>query len=182
MPGYRTRTVIGACVVIAAACARQPESDAQDSEARGTTSAPTAAAPAATAPPASATPPGVRLTIARHPDLGAFLGDATGRALYMLEEDPAGESTCYEMCAAIWPPLMAGQGTPTAGDSGVREERIGAVQRRGAGAQVAYNRRPLYYYNGGRAAWRDERAARGGLVGRMVPDEPDWTARRGSRG
>ncbi|MFN2563582.1 MAG: hypothetical protein ABR499_01055 [Gemmatimonadaceae bacterium] len=90
----------------------------------------------------------MRVSVGRTDQYGAFLTDGNGRSLYLLEEDRAGQSTCYEMCAVIWPPLLAGQSPATAADSTVRASLLGRVPRRGGGAQVTYNGHPLYYYLG----------------------------------
>lgn len=149
MPRHRTKLIAGTFLLGVAACEGQQASRAsQGARPSDTTAAPSVVAPSGATPAASATAPGVRLSVARSPEHDAFLTDASGRALYMLEEDAAGASSCYEMCAAIWPPLMAGQGTPFAGDSAVRRALIGTAQRRGGGAQVTYNGQPLYYYMG----------------------------------
>jgi predicted lipoprotein with Yx(FWY)xxD motif len=97
---------------------------------------------------AAAASPSVRVGVGRTPELGVFLTDGNGRSLYLLEEDGAGESTCYEMCAAIWPPLLAGTATPTPADPTVRANLLGTIARRGGGSQVTYNGHPLYYYLG----------------------------------
>ena len=117
--------------------------------------APAGSAPASTpasAPAAPAAAPaasvGIRISVTRSAAHGAYLTTADGRALYLLEEDPRGASTCYDMCAAIWPPLLAGQGPPVAADSAVRSNVLGTIERRGGGLQVTYNGQPLYAYLG----------------------------------
>lgn len=107
-----------------------------------------AVAPAAGSPAPAGSGAGTRIGVARSAAHGAYLTTADGRALYLLEEDPRGTSTCYEMCAAIWLPLLAGQGPPVAADSAVRGNLLGTVERRGGGLQVSYNGQPLYLYLG----------------------------------
>lgn len=102
----------------------------------------TTAAVAATAPPTT------RVGAARSPEHGVYLATADGRALYLLEEDVRGSSSCYEMCAAIWPPFLAGPTAPIASDPAVRTTLLGTVPRRGGGLQVSYNGQPLYLYLG----------------------------------
>ena len=109
-------------------------------------SAPAVAPPAGSAPATSAS--GTPVGIARSAEHGAYLATAEGRALYILEEDPRGSSTCYEMCAAIWPPFLASQGAPVAVDSAVRTSLLGTIQRQGGGSQVSYNGQALYLYLG----------------------------------
>ena len=112
---------------------------------RSDSSAP-AVAPAAGVPAGAGA--GARVSAARNVAHGAYLTTADGRALYVLEEDPRGASTCDEMCAAIWPPLLVGQGPLTAGDSAVRGNLLGTIERRGGGSQVSYNGQALYLYLG----------------------------------
>lgn len=99
-------------------------------------------------PPAATATTELRVGVRRTPELGAFLTDGNGRSLYLLEEDRGGESSCYEMCAAIWPPLLAGTAIPTSADAAVRRDLLKSVPRRGGGSQVTYNGHPLYYYLG----------------------------------
>lgn len=140
------------------ACERGP-ADGQANAARGDT-ARRAPAPAATpagtatatgAPTTGATPApgaGIRVSVARSDQHGAYLVGGSGRALYLLEEDGTGQSTCVEMCAVVWPPLLAGAAAPAAGDSAVQSRLLGSVARPGGGNQVTYGGRPLYFYIG----------------------------------
>ena len=105
-------------------------------------------APAPAPRSASAVATGPRLGVRRSSEYGIFLTDAAGRALYLLEEDMRGASTCYEMCAVIWPPLLAGQTQPSVADTALAANLLGTVERRGGGRQVTYDGRPLYYYMG----------------------------------
>lgn len=134
----------------------------------GAGSTPTPSAPSG-APTTSAAVPvvaetGTRIGAATSAAYGAYLTTADGRALYLLEEDPRGVSTCYEMCTAIWPPLLAGQGPPIAADSAVRKNLLGTIARRGGGSQVSYNGQPLYLYLG------DAGAGQGQTRGHHVED------------
>lgn len=86
------------------------------------------------------------LTIANTQEYGPYLADQAGRALYLLEDEPKGQSTCYGQCAEEWPPLLASNGSAEAGNPAVREDLIGTIQRRDGSTQVTYNGHPLYYY------------------------------------
>jgi predicted lipoprotein with Yx(FWY)xxD motif len=130
---------------------------ADDAPASRTAAADTTARQQATAPQgnqpgtSSSAPtvaPGASVGIARSDQLGAYLTDGNGRSLYLLEEDQAGQSTCYEMCVVIWPPFLAGASKPTSADPAVQSNLIGSVPRQGGGAQATYNGHPLYYYLG----------------------------------
>jgi predicted lipoprotein with Yx(FWY)xxD motif len=76
-------------------------------------------------------------------DLGVILVDADGMTLYMFDQDPPGESACYDGCAATWPPLI--DDGPVAGD-GVDASLLGTTERDDGAIQVTYNDMPLYYF------------------------------------
>ena len=94
---------------------------------------------------------GPGLSLGHSPVLGLYLADASGRALYMVESDVEGTSTCYGRCPVIWPPVLV-TAAPVAVDSLVDAERIGTVRRRDDMHQATYNRHPLYYYLGDSAS------------------------------
>jgi len=76
--------------------------------------------------------------------LGLILVDTKGRTLYDFVKDKGPMSTCYDACAALWPPLFT-KGNPHAGH-GVRAALLGTTKRRDGGLEVTYNHHPLYYY------------------------------------
>jgi predicted lipoprotein with Yx(FWY)xxD motif len=77
---------------------------------------------------------------------GEHLVGPAGRPLYMFTADTQGrQSTCYDRCAEVWPPMLTEE-RPQYGDQGVRQELLGTVERRGGGRHVTYNGWPLYYY------------------------------------
>lgn len=77
---------------------------------------------------------------------GAYLTDAEGRALYLLEGESADESRCYDACAAEWPPFLAENGAPPANAVGLDAE-FGTLQRTDGTTQLTYGGHPLYYYH-----------------------------------
>ena len=103
-----------------------------------TAQAPTVA-PGETPPPVSAA-----IRVAQHPELGAILTDAAGRTLYLFTSDERGVSTCYQGCAAAWPPLLTVD-DPIAGD-GADAFVIGTTTRDEGTTQVTYNGWPLYRF------------------------------------
>ncbi|MBW3573031.1 MAG: hypothetical protein KY467_18195 [Gemmatimonadetes bacterium] len=100
----------------------------------------------ATGTPGEPVEGGAELTVGAQ-EYGEYIADQKGRPLYMFTADSAGQSNCYDRCAQMWPPLLAPQGTPTAGSTDVRPRLIGTVQRRDGAAQVTYGGHPLYYYH-----------------------------------
>jgi predicted lipoprotein with Yx(FWY)xxD motif len=147
--GRAAAAMLAATVVGMTGCERQTPAD---TPARAASTGATAAAPAAPAaapaPQTAGTAVGPRVGVTRTPQYGAFLTDGNGRALYLLEEDSRDGSACAGMCAAIWPPFLAGQGRPTAADSAVRASLLGTADRPGGAKQVTYGGQPLYYYLG----------------------------------
>jgi len=97
---------------------------------------------AATATDTTQGPP---VQVRAHPELGDILVDAEGMTLYMYDADTqgAGSSTCYDGCAAAWPPLT-GDGGTAVGD-GVAAE-LTTFERSTEATQVAANGWPLYYW------------------------------------
>jgi len=83
-------------------------------------------------------------------DLGSILVDADGRTLYAFLPDEGGTSTCYDDCAANWPPLTV-EGDPVAGD-GADAGLLGTTEREDGSVQVTYGGWPLYRYAADMAA------------------------------
>jgi len=73
-----------------------------------------------------------------------YLTDGDGRSVYIYLRDGQGESSCYDVCAENWPPVVV-NGEPAAGD-GVIESMISTVERTDGTTQLAYNGWPLYYH------------------------------------
>ncbi len=81
---------------------------------------------------------------AESPNLGPYLVDAKGMTLYMYTMDSTNTSTCYDACAAVWPPVLT-EGAPLAG-SGVKGNLLSTTTRIDGATQVTYNGHPLYYF------------------------------------
>ena len=82
-----------------------------------------------------------------HSELGEIIVDEDGFVVYMFDSDEqgAGESTCYDDCADVWPPLLLDE--EPIGDRAVAAEMT--LFERGDGSmQVAANGWPLYYFSG----------------------------------
>jgi predicted lipoprotein with Yx(FWY)xxD motif len=77
-------------------------------------------------------------------EFGSMLFGPDDQAIYIFENDPKGETVCYDECAEAWPPVFT-DGKPTAG-KGIRESLLGTVKRRDGRMQVTYAGKPLYYY------------------------------------
>ncbi len=77
-------------------------------------------------------------------EFGKMLFDSNKQAIYIFENDPKGESVCYDECAKAWPPVFT-DGEPVA-DKGVKASLLGTVKRRDGKLQVTYAGKPLYFY------------------------------------
>lgn len=94
-----------------------------------------------TAPTETEAPAAAGLGVAESSD-GEHLVDADGNSLYLFVPDEQGASTCYDSCAATWPPLEG----PLEAGAGVDPDMVGTVTRDDGVEQVTYNGWPLYLY------------------------------------
>jgi len=67
-----------------------------------------------------------------------------GMSLYLFEPDERSASTCYDACAAAWPPLITDGAPKAEGDA--KASLLGAAARKDGAMQVTYNGWPLYYF------------------------------------
>jgi predicted lipoprotein with Yx(FWY)xxD motif len=83
--------------------------------------------------------------VAKESPFGRVLFDANGQAIYVFEIDAKNRSNCMsEECVEAWPPVLTQQ-RPSAGE-GVDARLLGTIRRSDGNLQVAYNGRPLYFY------------------------------------
>lgn len=98
------------------------------------------------------------LTVGHNDEYDAFVATGNGRPLYAFAEDIQGGpehpavSDCYDVCAEMWPPMLAGEGEPAVG-AGLDPDLLGTTERRDGSRQITYDGWPLYRY------FRDERPA-----------------------
>jgi predicted lipoprotein with Yx(FWY)xxD motif len=92
---------------------------------------------------AGATTPTVLVTT--NATFGPILTTGSGFALYTLDTDHNGQSTCHGGCAAVWPPLNVPAGTVPSGGPGVTGTVGDSLQTNGT-YQVTYNGSPLYTF------------------------------------
>src|SRR5690606_17088806 len=91
----------------------------------------------------------VIINLAESSEIGAYLVDQNGMALYLVVPAAQGPSTCYDDCATNWPPVTveSADALPTLGE-GLDSSLVGTVERDDGTLQVTYNGWPLYYYLG----------------------------------
>jgi predicted lipoprotein with Yx(FWY)xxD motif len=75
-------------------------------------------------------------------DLGTILTGPGGLTAYIFTADTEGESTCYDECAALWPPIPAD--APIG--SGLDAAMFGSTTRTDGSEQLTVNGLPLYLY------------------------------------
>jgi predicted lipoprotein with Yx(FWY)xxD motif len=103
----------------------------------------------AAAPPARRVTPDYVVSLGTVRGIGRVLVDGKGRTLYLYEPDHRGRSTCVEICAKQWPPLVLPKGVtrPEAG-KGVLVRLLGTTRRPNGSLQVTYAGWPLYLWQG----------------------------------
>lgn len=84
------------------------------------------------------------LTVATAGAAGPYLANAAGNALYALAGNVDG-SKCIGPCLEAWPPVLATDGMPNAGEN-VQPTLMSTIKRSDGPLQVAYNRYPLHRY------------------------------------
>lgn len=146
MNPYPILAAVAACLALAGCGDAEPEEQTGTAQGTAVQAAPQDTAAGVPAPGSEPMEGGSELTVNGSARYGDYVADRTGRALYLFTADSAGQSRCYDQCAALWPPLLAPQGTPTAGSDQLQAPLIGTTQRRDGSAQVTYNGHPLYYY------------------------------------
>lgn len=152
---FRPEWMVGALLVAALAGCKQYDSPTtQTSPATSdrtatpsTTSGATGAPGPAAASPVSdqANQAGAGLDVADSSN-GTYLVDGTGRALYMLQADAKGASSCYDACTTKWPPLLAPQHGSRAPGPSIKSSAIVNIQRTDGFVQVSYQGHPLYHF------------------------------------
>lgn len=120
-------------------------------------------ADAVEAPESDASEAPSMLEVASNAEYDGYLADGEGRALYLLESDAPGESSCTDACAETWPPYVVEAGARMAGNPELRQELLGTTSRDDGTTQLTYGGHPLYYYS--------EDTGAGDVNGQEVTDE-----------
>jgi predicted lipoprotein with Yx(FWY)xxD motif len=98
--------------------------------------------PTTTAGTGTTTPQTVNGIHGSDTSLGTVLANPDGFTLYAFTNDTAGESTCYDACADLWPAVSAD--TPIASD--LDATLFGSTTRTDGSEQLTVDGRPLYTY------------------------------------
>jgi predicted lipoprotein with Yx(FWY)xxD motif len=138
-----------AVIAIVAACS-SPSGAASPSAAAPSVApseAPASEAPASEAPASEAPAAGMvtELKVAES-SLGQIITDGAGMTLYGFTPDEAGTPTCYDDCAAAWPPALADDATAVTAGAGLDASKLSTVDRTDGGKQLKYGTWTLYYF------------------------------------
>ena len=134
-----------------------------------------------TAPAASQPAGGVaKLATAEVGDLGKVVVDGTGRTVYVFDNDVQGKSACDGDCAAKWPPVAAGTGTPQL--DGVDASLVGTTTRNDGTKQLTLGGLPLYLFAKDSKAGEAKGQAVGGVWWVVGPDGKKITTQPSGNG
>ena len=122
-----------------------------------------AAAPSNTSSQSAPASSVTKLATADVGNLGKIVVDGSGRTLYVFDKDTAdpSKSNCDGDCAAKWPPVVAGSGTPQL--DGVDASLVGTVTRTDGTKQVTLAGMPLYLFASDSEAGEADGQAVGGV-------------------
>jgi predicted lipoprotein with Yx(FWY)xxD motif len=88
----------------------------------------------------------VEIRVSTNKKVGQYLVDSKGNTLYLFKRDKGLTTTCFNACAAAWPPVRT-HGKPTTRAPAIAR-KVGTVPRPDGTRQVTYNGHPLYLYEG----------------------------------
>jgi predicted lipoprotein with Yx(FWY)xxD motif len=126
-----------------------------------------APAPTDAADDETSAPAGDLLVSVGSTDIGDVLVDANELTLYGFTPDVDRTPTCFEACAAAWPPIMVdGPDLP----AGLDPALFSVVERDGEGHQLAAGKWPLYTFAGDAAPGDVNGQASGGNWFAVAPD------------
>lgn len=131
--------LIAALVLVIAACGGDDEPGAGDTTFPAGDTTTTAGDTTTTGGDEAEAMDGVHAT---ETDLGTILVDADGFTLYVFTNDTDGESTCYDACADLWPPVPGDSAISTDLDAST----FGTTTRTDGSEQLTINSQPLYRY------------------------------------
>jgi predicted lipoprotein with Yx(FWY)xxD motif len=132
--------LLAAGALVAAGCGDSEPSPPAAEEPPATQSDAASPSEPETTPP----PQGTAIELGKS-EFGSMLFDSNRQAIYIFQNDPKGETVCYDDCAEAWPPVFT-DGEPEAG-KGVKQSLLGTVKRRDGKRQVTYAHKPLYFYS-----------------------------------
>lgn len=134
----RSRLVLMILGLLVVACGEPGGTETTAASQEATTEAPEAGQEAATTT-MGAEMAGVHVA---ETDAGAALVGPEGMTLYVFTSDTGGESTCYDSCASLWPPVPG----DTEIGADLDASLFGTTTRTDGSTQLTVNDMPLYWY------------------------------------
>ena len=131
----KLRLILVVIVLVIAACGDSGTTATTAAEGAATTAAGEEATTTAATEPMS----GVHVA---ETDAGSALVGPDGLTLYVFTSDTDGESTCYDACAELWPPVPGDTEVSSDLDASV----FGTTTRTDGTEQLTVNDMPLYWY------------------------------------
>ncbi len=105
----------------------------------------TTTATASSTSAAAASTEAAAVVSSKHSKLGTVLAAGHKKlTVYLFEADTGSESTCYEACAKVWPPVTTGAAASALGAA--KSADLGTTTRKDGTKQVTYKGHPLYFY------------------------------------
>lgn len=135
----RTLGLLAVAAMLLAACGGATGEDTTTSAVSGQEATTTPGDSGETTTSAAEMMDGVHVT---ETSVGEILVDPDGFALYVFTVDENGESSCYDDCASLWPPVSAA----TSISSDLDPAMFGSATRTDGGEQLTVNGMPLYLY------------------------------------
>jgi predicted lipoprotein with Yx(FWY)xxD motif len=124
----------------------------------------------AAAGPEHGQPGHVMLSAATAAGVGAVVTDVEGKTLYRFDKDLSQPPTsnCDAECAAAWPPVLAGTGSPML--KGIQDTQVTTLTRKDGSKQLALNGWPLYGFAGDKEAGQANGQGVNGTWFAVAPD------------
>ncbi|MEW2545356.1 hypothetical protein AB0910_06165 [Streptomyces sp. NPDC047002] len=145
----RTPAIAAAGLALAAFATACSSGGGSSDSAASAPATPKAAASGTAAAPSTPADGAGGVGVSDSPALGRVLVDGSGRTLYVFDQDATtpGASSCYQDCAAKWPPVPA-----TTHADGVNTSLLGSITRKDGTHQLTVGSQPVYLFAGDSAA------------------------------
>ncbi|HEV7387603.1 MAG TPA: hypothetical protein VGN73_03220 [Gemmatimonadaceae bacterium] len=140
-PSVAHRLTVVAALSLSLACSKKSNSGS-DTAAVAVITPDTSTALAVTVAPGAP----LSLAVASKPGVGLYVTDASGRAVYVLDDGTGATVACTGTCSTAFTPV-AGTASKAAGDTALNADLIGVTTLPDGTVQVTYAGKPLYYSN-----------------------------------
>jgi predicted lipoprotein with Yx(FWY)xxD motif len=90
----------------------------------------------------------VQLSTVTTDAIGTYVADINKATLYRFDSDSKGESTCYDACAAAWPPVLIKEHGRVFVFEGIDPADVGFIRRKDGTIQLTVGHWPIYRFSG----------------------------------